>query len=144
MNFDETRIYLKRIRWMDNEIAALIEDKKSYMELATKATSSFDGNGVRSSTCNDKIADIAAKIADTENEICARVDKLVDYKREVSNNIRKVEDKECQQILILKYARYMQMIDIADVMNMDRSTVYRKRKKGIEALQKILSESDKE
>ena len=60
-----------------------------------------------------------------------------------SNVIRQIGDKECQMVLVLKFIRYMQMTDIAEKMNMDRTTVYRKYKKGIELAQEILSDSDK-
>ena len=124
---------MKKIRWIDNEIDALIEDKKSYMDLATKRTSTWDGCGVHNSGCKDQMAEVTAKI-----------DRLLDYKKKVSKVIEQIEDKECQKILVLKFARYMPMVDIADKMNMDRSTVYRKYNKAIKAVQEILSESDKE
>ena len=125
-------------------VQALIEDKKSYMDLATKRTSTWDGCGVHNSGCKDQMAEVTAKIADIENEICAKIDRLLDYKKKVSKVIEQIEDKECQKILVLKFARYMPMVDIADKMNMDRSTVYRKYNKAIKAVQEILSESDKE
>ena len=141
-DFDRTRKLLKQIKWMDNKIDALIEDKKSYVDIALKTTSNLDGNGVQASGCKDKMAEIVAKIADIENEICARVDNLVDYKQKVSRVINQVKDEECKKILILKFARYMTMDDIAKVMHMDRSSVYRKYNKGIEAVQAILSDFD--
>lgn len=143
ISFDEARKKLKRIRWMDNEIDALIEDKKGYMDLATKTTSTTDSDGVHGSGENDKMASIIAKIADIENEIYARIDTLVDYKKKISLIVQQIEDKECQKIITLKFFRYMQMTDVAKAMNMDRSTVYRKYNKGIEEVRKILSESDK-
>ena len=142
--FEKAKKFLKKIRWIDNEIDALIEDKKSYMDLATKRTSTWDGCGVHNSGCKDQMAEVTAKIADIENEICAKIDRLLDYKKKVSKVIEQIEDKECQKILVLKFARYMPMVDIADKMNMDRSTVYRKYNKAIKAVQEILSESDKE
>lgn len=131
--FEKAKKFLKKIRWIDNEIDALIEDKKSYMDLATKRTSTWDGCGVHNSGCKDQMAEVTAKI-----------DRLLDYKKKVSKVIEQIEDKECQKILVLKFARYMPMVDIADKMNMDRSTVYRKYNKAIKAVQEILSESDKE
>ena len=131
--FEKAKKFLKKIRWIDNEIDALIEDKKSYMDLATKRTSTWDGCGVHNSGCKDQMAEVTAKI-----------DRLLDYKKKVSKVIEQIEDKECQEILVLKFARYMPMVDIADKMNMDRSTVYRKYNKAIKAVQEILSESDKE
>ena len=131
--FEKAKKFLKKIRWIDNEIDALIEDKKSYMDLATKRTSTWDGCGVHNSGCKDQMAEVTAKI-----------DRLLDYKKKVSKVIEQIEDKECQKILVLKFARYMPMVDIADKMNMDRSTVYRKYNKAIKAVQEILSEFDKE
>lgn len=89
------------------------------------------------------MASIIAKIADMENEIYARIDRLVDYKKQISWIVQQIEDKECQKIITLKFFRYMQMTDVAKAMNMDRSTVYRKYNKGIEEVRRILSESDK-
>lgn len=89
------------------------------------------------------MASIIAKIADMENEIYARIDGLVDYKKQISCIVHQIEDKECQKIITLKFFRYMQMTDVAKAMNMDRSTVYRKYNKGIEEVRRILSESDK-
>ena len=143
IDFDKARTYLKKIKWMDDRIDALIEDKKSYIELATKTTSNLDGNGAHSSGCQDKMAEIVAKIADIENEIAARINRLVDYKNYISKIIDQVQDTECQKILYLKFARYMTMDRIAEVMTMDRSSVYRKYNKGIRAVQEILSDSDK-
>lgn len=143
ITFDDARKRLKQIRWMDNEIDALIADKKGYMDLATKTTSTTDGAGIHGSGENDKMASIIAKIADMENEIYARIDRLVDYKKQISWIVQQIEDKECQKIITLKFFRYMQMTDVAKAMNMDRSTVYRKYNKGIEEVRRILSESDK-
>lgn len=141
--FQKTENFLKKIRWLDNEIDALIENKKSYEELAMKRTSNLNGYDVHGSGCKDQMAEFIAKIADIENEICAKIDRLVDYKKEVSDVIEKIDDKECQKILVLKFARYKAMVDIAEIMNMDRSTVYRKYNKAIQSVQEILSDSDK-
>lgn len=141
--FEQAKNFLKKIRWLDNEIDALIENKKSYQDLATKRTSNLNGCGVHGSGCKDQMAEFITKMADIDNEICTKIDRLVDYKNEVSSVIEKIDDKECQKILVLKFARYMPMVDIADAMHMDRSTVYRKYNKAIKAVQQILSESDK-
>ena len=64
--FEKAKKFLKKIRWIDNEIDALIEDKKSYMDLATKRTSTWDGCGVHNSGCKDQMAEVTAKIVDIE------------------------------------------------------------------------------
>ena len=117
ITFDDARKMLKRICWMDNEIDALIEDKN--MDLATKTTSTTDGAGIHGSGENDKMASIIAKIADMENEIYARIDRLVDYKKQISWIVQQIEDKECQKIITLKFFRYMQMTDVAKATDAD-------------------------
>mgnify|MGYP007062581672 CR=1 FL=1 len=95
-DFDKTVNFLKKIRWMDNEIDALIEDKKSYMDIATKTTSTLDSNRVQSSSgCNDKMAEITSKIADIENDIYARIDRLNGIKRDQTNRRQRVSDGSC-------------------------------------------------
>ena len=67
----------------------MIEDTKSYMVLATKTTGSIDTNAAPSAKeNNDKMAEIVGKIVDTKKAINYKIDWLIDYKRDVSKNLR--------------------------------------------------------
>lgn len=82
MSFEETKIYLGKIRQVDNAIDAMIEDAKSYMDLATKTTGSIDPNAAPSAKeNNDKMAEIVGKIVDTKKAINYKIDWLIDYKK---------------------------------------------------------------
>ena len=89
MSFEETKTYLGKIKQVDNAIDAMIEDTKSYMVLATKTTGSIDTNAAPSAKeNNDKMAEIVGKIVDTKKAINYKIDWLIDYKRDVSKNLR--------------------------------------------------------
>ena len=82
MSFEETKIYLGKIRQIDNAIAAMIEDVKSYIDLATKTTGSINSNAAPSAKeNNDKMAEIVGKIVDTKKAINYKIDWLIDYKK---------------------------------------------------------------
>lgn len=144
MDHQQTLDFLYEIQNKDEEIDILIEQKKSYMDLATKVTTVIGSERVQSSyECNDKMADIATRIADIENEILAKIDRLIDYKEAAIKIIKKLDDIEDRRILILRHIAYLNMYDISRKMNVDRRTAYRKYNKAVDNLQKILSESDK-
>lgn len=144
MSFEETKIYLGKIRQVDNAIDAMIEDAKSYMDLATKTTGSIDPNAAPSAKeNNDKMAEIVGKIVDTKKAINYKIDWLIDYKKNVSNNLRRMKNKENEKILVLHYIRYMSMEDIAVEMGYSTRTILRKHKTAVQELDAILSDSDK-
>lgn len=144
MSFEETKRYLRKIRQMDNAIDAMIEDVKSYMDLATKTTGSIDPNAAPSTKeNNDKMAEIVGKIVDTKKAINYEIDCLIDYKRDVSKNLRQMKNKENEKILVLHYIRYMSMGNIAEEMGYNTRTILRKHKKAVQELDAILSDSDK-
>lgn len=144
LNHKQTLDFLYGIQKRDKEIDTLIEQKKSYMDLATKVTAVIGSERVQSSyDCNDKMADVATRIADIENEILAKIDRLIDYKEAAIKIIKKLDDIEDRRILILRHIGYLNMYEVARKMNVDRRTAYRKYNKAVDNLQKILSGSDK-
>ena len=129
---------------MDNAIDAMIEDVKSYMDLATKTTGTIDPNAAPSAKGNnDKMTEIVGKIVDTKKAINVQIDHLVDYKKDVSKNLRQMKNKENEKILVLHYIRYMSMSDIAEEMGYNTRTILRKHKTAVQELDAILSDSDK-
>ncbi len=144
MNHQKISEFLYDIQKKDKEIDALIEQKKSYLDLATKVTTAIGSERVQSSyECNDKMADIVTRIVDIENEILLKIDTLIDYKEAAIKVIKRLDDIEDQRVLILRHISYLNMYEVAKKMNIDRRTAYRKYNKAVNNLQKILSDSDK-
>lgn len=144
LNHQKISEFLYDIQKKDKEIDALIEQKKSYLDLATKVTTAIGSERVQSSyECNDKMADIVTRIVDIENEILLKIDTLIDYKEAAIKVIKRLDDIEDQRVLILRHISYLNMYEVAKKMNIDRRTAYRKYNKAVNNLQKILSDSDK-
>lgn len=74
------------------------------MDLATKTTSTTDGAGIHGSGENDKMASIIAKIADMENEIYARIDRLVDYKNRYLGSYNRLKTRSARRSLLLNFS----------------------------------------
>lgn len=144
LNHQKISEFLYDIQKKDKEIDALIEQKKSYLDLATKVTTAIGNERVQSSyECNDKMADIVTRIVDIKNEILLKIDTLIDYKEAAIKVIKRLDDIEDQRVLILRHISYLNMYEVAKKMNIDRRTAYRKYNKAVNNLQKILSDSDK-
>lgn len=141
MNLKAKKI-LNEIHKTDVEINRLIEEKRSYQELAEKATQSF-ANAPTGSKINDKIAELSAKIVDIENEICEKIDELIDKKYDISKQIKKIKDKELRSVLTLRHVRSMQFTEIAEKMGYSQRTIFRMHNRALDELEKILSDSDK-
>lgn len=139
----DPKTYLNSIKELDNEIDALIQEKRSYIELATKITSTMDADRVQTSGHHERMAEIIAKIADTEQEITEKIDCLVVIKQEVTNLLKRMDNMEFRKIIVMKHVRYMHITQIAHEMHYDRKTIQRKYKKALEEFRRILSESDK-
>ena len=71
------------------------------------------------------------KIAEQENEIDCFIDKLVDIRKDISNQINSLENSDEQTVLSLRYLSYMTMEQIAEEMHYDKRTVQRKHQKAI-------------
>lgn len=141
MNLKAKKV-LNEIHKTDVEINRLIEEKRSYQELAEKATQSF-ANAPTGSKINDKIAELSAKIVDIENEICEKIDELIDKKYDISKQIKEIKDRELRSVLTLRHVRSMQFPEIAEKMGYSQRTIFRMHNRALEELEKILSDSDK-
>ena len=109
--------YLERIGKMD----AMIETKREELErlrtLAEKITASVGGERVQASGNQQKLEDCVIKIVQAQNEINARIDRFVDYKKEAMELIDRACDADCIRLLYKRYFSYMKWEEIAVDMN---------------------------
>ena len=79
----------------------------------------------RSSTPNVcRMEDIILKFIDTENEINAEIDQLVDLKREVRSVISQINHREYQTLLELRYLCFKTWDQIGDLMNYSTKYIF--------------------
>lgn len=130
--------YLEKILELDMEIDDDIAEMEAYRTLAEKITKTISTDPVQASGKKDKVAELAVKIADAENEINDKIDKLFDMKKERVRKIKLLVNQKEKKILIKRYVRGIQYQKIADSMNIDISYVFKLEKKAFDHMIPIL------
>ena len=130
--------YFNGIWKLEREIEIMNQEKREYMELATKMTSSVGDERVQTSSGGDKTGTIAVKIADKSMEIVAAIHRLAQYKESVSNYIKLLNNMEYRKILTMRYVRSMNTQDIADELGCSTRTINRKKRDALGELKKMV------
>ena len=116
--------YLSQAYMIDQRINAKLEQVMSLRNTASRATS-LVSDMPRSSTPNVcRMEDIILKFIDTENEINAEIDQLVDLKREVRSVISQINHREYQTLLELRYLCFKTWDQIGDLMNYSTKYIF--------------------
>lgn len=123
--------YLNKAFYLNKRIDALIAEKKENEHIAMKCTANYDNDGSANPSKGNSQEKILIKIAEQENEIDCFIDKLVDIRKDISNQINSLENSDEQTVLSLRYLSYMTMEQIAEEMHYDKRTVQRKHQKAI-------------
>ena len=105
--------YFSQATRIDQRINSKLEQVHSLRELATKATSTLTDIRVDGSRNVRSLEETIAKMVDLETEINADVDALVDLKRDIVTQIKRLTNPEYQIILELRYLCFMRWDSIA-------------------------------
>lgn len=119
-----TKEYLSQAYMIDQRINAKLEQVVALRGLATKATTTISDTPRSDSPNVNRMEDIILKIVDSENEINAEIDQLVDLKREMRSVIGAVNHPEYQTLLELRYLCYKTWDQIGIEMNYNTKYVF--------------------
>ncbi|WP_025728417.1 DUF1492 domain-containing protein [Atopobacter phocae] len=108
--------FLKRGRWIDEEIKSLKAEQQSLRE-GFLVSPAIEERVQKSNT--KPFDDQYLKILELEESIKERVDKLVDFKVELSQMIKQVDDQLSQIILSYRYLSGQTWQEIADIIHHD-------------------------
>ena len=115
--------YLNQTYRIDQMIESKIEQVRSLKDLSTKATAVLTvmpgGSRAIHSTENN-----IAKKREMENELKSDIDKMVRIKKEVTDTINTVNDRNCRLLLEMRYLRLMSWEDIAADMNCSLRSIH--------------------
>lgn len=109
--------YLEQIEKMDAKIETKMEELERLRALAEKTTASLGGERVQASGSQTKLEDCVIKILQAQEEINARIDRLVDYKKEAMELIDRACDADCIRLLYKRYFSRMKWEEIAVEMS---------------------------
>lgn len=109
MDPKKTKQYLSRIGRLEKRIQYKLAEIHHLRMLACGITVSNEGDRVQTSGEKDKISAVVARIVDMEQE----VDKMIDGRRAVVEQIEKIENDNYYDILINKYVLQKDLKEIA-------------------------------
>ena len=135
--------YLNQAINLDKEIDAKIESLQALRALATKCTTTYSdmpGSPTRDVYKREKVL---CKIVDLDNLIVEKIDKLVDFKREVYSVINRLDNRDYRTILELRYIHGKEWQHIADEMFYTERWITKLHGRALQELDRII-DFDKE
>ena len=117
--------YFAQIRKTDRLIQRLTDTVNTLRSGLTSQSYELKSDNVQTSGAKDTLGETIVKIMSLEEDINARIDELVDMKKDAFNRIGNVSDKDQQNILIARYVEGAKWERIAVDLNFSIAQVYR-------------------
>ena len=105
MTIKECKEWLSRARNMDEEINALISEQERALTNATSTVANSGSEKVQTSNVNTSENKFVSYAAYSEL-IDKRIDRLYEIKKEILENVNKLDDATLRTILILRYLNF--------------------------------------
>lgn len=132
-----TRQYLSQIEKYDNLIHNKIIEEEQLNILSISVKSIPMGEKVQSSSKQDPMGDMVAKIVDLRAEISKMATDFLEQKQEIIRTIEKVEDPILYAILFKRYVEYKTLLSIADELGYSEVTIKRLHLKALKEIKNI-------
>lgn len=135
-----TKEQLEGIKILDDSINVKLAEIGSLRDIATSINAVLKDEVVQASKQHDKMGSLVAKIVDLEKEVDSDVDRLVDMRTSLLEEIKKILGQGTVEfnVIYLKYFVYKRQCDISDLINYTRQAVGEIEKRAL----KKLSEPD--
>lgn len=135
--------YLQQVRNADLKIQEKLEEVAALEVLATKVSALNEGDRVKSSGDQDKMAQTVCKIADMKNEIQEEIENMLKLKREIRRTIEQVSAPIYMSVLYRRYILYKSWEQIATELCLSYRHTTRLHGEGLQEVEKILEKEVK-
>nr|DAG68162.1 MAG TPA: Protein of unknown function (DUF1492) [Bacteriophage sp.]DAM59125.1 MAG TPA: Protein of unknown function (DUF1492) [Caudoviricetes sp.]DAP12578.1 MAG TPA: Protein of unknown function (DUF1492) [Caudoviricetes sp.] len=132
-----TRQYLSQIEKYDNLIHNKIIEEEQLNILSMSVKSIPIGEKVQTSSKQDPMGDMVAKIIDLREEISKMATDFLEQKQEIIRTIETVEDPILYDVLFKRYVEYKTLLNIADELGYSEVTIKRLHLKAVKAIKNI-------
>ena len=132
-----TRQYLSQIEKYDNLIHNKIIEEEQLNILSMSVKSVPIGEKVQTSSKQDPMGDMVAKIIDLRKEISKMATDFLEQKQEIIRTIEAVEDPILYDVLFKRYVEYKTLLNIADELGYSEVTIKRLHLKAVKAIKNI-------
>lgn len=130
--YEVTKKYLRQVRHMDNVITNRLREREKLHATLTNVGGIMKPDKVQTSGSKDRIGDGVTKLVALEEEIDALVDKMVDTKRVIIDQLESLSDTKYYQILYMRYIDDKSFGEISGALNMPECSVKRHHNKGMD------------
>ena len=134
--------YLGMAYRIDQRIASKNEQMVSLNAIATNATSTISDMPGSATRNIHKMEDVIVKIIDLQESIAYDLDRLVEFKAEITNMIKRIDNLEHQTVLELRYLCFTPWEQIAIKMNYGVQNVFRYHRLALGDMDTLLAELD--
>lgn len=139
----KAQVFLERVEMVDTIIENKLIEQRQWKELALSITANMDGEKVKSSGSQSKMADAVIKCIAMEDEISETVDRLIKEKQKTVQTIERLYSPTEYKILHMRYIQYISLSDIADKLNREYTWVTTTHGRALKHLQGILDKEKK-
>lgn len=137
MTIKECKEWLSRARNMDEEINALISEQERALTNATSTVANSGSEKVQTSNVNTSENKFISYAAYSEL-IDKRIDRLYEIKKEILENVNKLDDATLRTILILRYLNFQTWEMIACRIHYSYKQVYRLHGKALNLIKDVI------
>ena len=123
-----TKEYLNQIRKLTFMIESKLDEIYRLRSLACRMTVSIEGERVKSSPDQDRLATAVAKIIEREDELNLLVKRYMKQRSQIIEMIDELENPNSHKILTLRYVQELSDKEISVKMNIAPNHVYKVQK----------------
>lgn len=131
--FEKVIDWLDQVKMLDELVNAKCAERDQLWALATKITPEVSDMPHGGGGVSDKVGNAAIKLAKLAEDLNDLVDRYVDHKQIVIQELEKLPPKQ-YGVLHRYYIRYMTWEEVAEDMDVSKMSVWRWWQKGLENL----------
>jgi DNA-directed RNA polymerase specialized sigma24 family protein len=133
--------YMQQVTKLDLMIQNKQIEADQWKSIALGTTSRNEGERVKASGSQQKMADAVSRYVDIERYIDSQIDKLADLKQQIISDIEQLPAPE-YDVLHKIYIQGMELDEVATAKDKSYTWVTTVHGNGLKALQKILNERE--
>lgn len=135
----DAKDFLEQINRIERTINAKTAEVSKLRDILYGVSAPMSNDPVQSSKTGDRMADIIAKIVDTENEINSLIDKYIDESKEIVKVIEQLKNPLHYTVIHKHYVSNMSFVEIAAVENFSYQYIVETHGKALKEIQNILN-----
>lgn len=132
--------YLEGIKRLDNIINSLIAEYDAIKGMTTKITASSEGDRVQASNSQERMADMVCRMVDCQNNINANIDKYVDMRNDILEELQHLDNADHIAVLYKRYFEFKKWEQIACEMSLGWRGTLKLHGRALNAMDNILND----